>query len=94
MQTTVKIQVTDEDILEGVPKSGRWCAVARAAKRAGVPVLEVTNTGIYTPAGSVYVLSREVTDWIDRFDLGQLVEPFEFETGKLFAADARLEETP
>jgi hypothetical protein len=90
MQTTVKIQVTDEDILQGVPKSERFCAVARAAKRAGVPVSEVTGTGIYTPDGSVYLVPGTVTDWIDRFDLEQAVEPIEFEAS-LFAGDAQVE---
>ena len=76
------MQVTEEDIIKGVPNHKCRCPIALAIKRAGFE-----NNEVYV--GKKYLmiehyrqeLPKEAQDFVKTFDGhmgGQLVEPFEF----------------
>ena len=89
----MKINVTEQDIEMsrlvvggGQPWSSQFCPIAIATRRAtginDVHVLrtyislgEIRSTGFH----ELIDLPQSVQAWIDRFDLGRSVEPFEFE---------------
>lgn len=79
----MKVSITQEDIEAGVRCSACRCPVARATQRAcGVYVgIAAGNVCIDRPNGySRYVpLPSEVNAFINRFDLGGVIEPMEFE---------------
>lgn len=78
----VLIEVTAEDIAEGVPKDDCECPVARAIKRATGLRTSVAELGIsvncYYPDSVEVRTPDEVREFVTRFDAGSGVEPFSF----------------
>lgn len=73
------IQVTQEDIDEGVAEQCLSCPVARAIKRAlGYPV--GVSSVIFEPSTDrkICELPEGVVRWIMRFDEGRAVNPLNF----------------
>ena len=79
------LEVTQQDILEGIRKDAACCPIARAVKRAfptwqkvevtddGIRVLDEFNTRWFT--GEIEI----ATDFMEFFDLGYPVSPFTLE---------------
>jgi len=87
------IEVTADDIAKGAKCECMWCPIAYAARRAlGWPDrpsrgLEVIGGGdgvIVVPGEGKWLLPREASTFIARFDTGQPVAPFTF-TARLVA---------
>jgi hypothetical protein len=80
----MKITVTQEDIDTGWHSDCSNCPIARAAKR--VPELgacAVSPTTIRSHlTGQMYYLPEEAQRFVNRFDLGLKVGPFEFDLGE------------
>lgn len=77
----MKISVTQEDINEGTPQDCWSCPIARAVQRAtGFDWVEVD--GMYVEAGGVpqksCELPAEARRFVNKFDDGRYVEPFDF----------------
>lgn len=74
-----KIEVTQEDIENGVPCKSLYCPIALAVSRKlGIPVY----IGIYTVCAEHNDLAKlpyKATKWITQFDIGRKVEPFSFD---------------
>jgi hypothetical protein len=87
----MKITVIQEDIDLGDAKNCSACPIARAAKR--VPELgdcAVSNNSIRSHlTGEMFVLPKEAMLFIDRFDAGKKVVPFQFEVVDRVAVSAR-----
>lgn len=81
----MKIQVTQEDINQGVRACTNNCAVALALKRAGFPFVQVHSKSVITKMRDDFTvaesipLPEEVAFFIDSFDDGDPVGPIEFE---------------
>lgn len=80
------ISVTEKDIRKGVRTSCRFCPIARAAKRAFKAVsVAVVSGKLFVESKEevgMYLLPKSADDFIDAFDNGSKVEPFEFEVTK------------
>lgn len=63
----MKIQVTQEDIDNGICGDPLRCPVAKALGRNNMRILGIPYS------------NNTVNNWILRFDMGFKVEPFEFE---------------
>lgn len=78
----VEIEVTIEDIEQGIPKCGDACAIARAACRAFGSRVEVAHTFLYvipSACDSVrYILGPASQKFILAFDEGREVQPGKF----------------
>jgi len=83
MSGYLTIQVTQEHIDAGEPKSAGNCPVALA-------LLEICYDPRVYPGGSMSIryagvlrwpISKVVSKFIDRFDRGETVEPFTFRVG-------------
>lgn len=75
----MRIQVTQEDIDKGQRVHPIYCPIARAIKRhAHKPVRVLADTGI-TVGGKQYRHTAGSLEFVERFDMGQPVKPFEFE---------------
>ena len=81
---TVTIEVTQEDIDQGVPSHAHKCAVARAMSRSVDGAYSLCSFwGIHNPAGRgpcVHTAKHDeaVTKFIQDFDNGKPVKPFTF----------------
>jgi len=90
----MKITVTAEDIAQGEPKDAIYCPVARALTRVwDRPAWVCWGTATYfadrAPDSSLefptflvsfkFDLPDQVNEFIERFDEGDTVEPFEFD---------------
>lgn len=76
------IEVTADDIRDGVRDDTRLCAVARATSRT-TGQLAYVNSGHIRLVDNVgritrYFLSESLHDWIERFDSGCDVHPITF----------------
>ena len=78
------IKVTAADIKKGLPRSASWCAIALAAKRAGIKVLGVAPDRIRNHR-YLYKLPLVARRFIARFDdaiwdvkYKDALKPFEF----------------
>ena len=75
------IKVTREDIENGEPDSSGSCPIALATRRAGVVNL---NSDIYVTGDRILFSNRfarlplKASLFIEEFDLGEVVMPFEF----------------
>lgn len=74
----MRIQVTQEDIDQGEPGEPESCAVAKAIRRQLKPqhvqvtdVIEINNSDFEAPPA--------VIEFIERYDHGHRVQPFEFD---------------
>lgn len=84
---TMRIYVTLDDIVNGVPAEGNECAVARALNNAGFARVDVDDDyiRIFSDPPFFFNSRRIVTpewlaDWIKAFDRGdEIVDPFTFE---------------
>lgn len=84
------INVTDQDIQEGVRKCWFLCPVALALSRVGFLSPSVGATGIFISMSMskevslrrCYPCPDSVKDFINKFDNAKKVEPFEFELVK------------
>jgi hypothetical protein len=88
---TIEIVVTEQDIKTGRPGAASCCAIALAAKRAGLgPVVLVNGFSLRTYEhleylDSVdgaqhmrYLLPKEAREFADAYDAGLPVVPFRF----------------
>lgn len=84
----MKIEVTQEDIDQGMVRSCRECPVARAIKKKvgmktclGVTPSWVSFYDIYDKTDKTFLvqLPEKATEFINKFDGNEIVEPFEFE---------------
>jgi hypothetical protein len=74
------VNVTAEDIRNGVREASRRCPIARAINRTlnvedGV---EVCEFHIQTDDDTMFSMPAEATRFVEDFDHGKPVEPFEF----------------
>lgn len=78
----MKIIVTDEDIINGIPENEYECPIALACKRMQLgDNITVEDAITYLKDNKAYIihLPIEVEDFIQTFDNHLPVEPFEFE---------------
>lgn len=74
----MKINVTREDIEEGVPSNGCQCPVAIALQRHG-PQLKVGAAFLYSPENQIALkLPDEAISWLLDYDMLLPVQPFSF----------------
>lgn len=71
------INVTKEDIREGIPCNSRACPVGRAIFNKVKKAINVGTTFIVI-GGSIYQMPRKVRYFIKRFDYNKNVTPFSF----------------
>lgn len=82
----IKIEVTEEDIKDGVRENVKQCPVARAVLRQldFAEVVEVSMGGIdinFDVPGRKFIrykIPKKVMRFIQRFDEGKSVKPFSF----------------
>lgn len=74
----MKISVTQEHIKKGKPRAHCACPVALAIKEV-TPWCPMVDSKFVEFGSFVMDLPQEVTTFIDLFDHGHPVEPFEFE---------------
>lgn len=85
MGRKVTIEVTDDDIFDGIQSSCHNCPIALAASRINIArIISVNSTSMvvrntYSRNGDFIVLPIEAIDFIAAFDTNQEVEPFSFE---------------
>ncbi len=84
MEKKIVIKVTAEDIKRGIADSCWNCPIALAANRLDKNMSKwnktrVTETQIIIPGKKKQDLPSTAKDFIERFDLGEKVEPFTFE---------------
>jgi hypothetical protein len=77
----VKIQVTEEDIKNGVREHCAKCPIALAAQRAGCqyPIVGTHLTFMLGAKNYSTDLPYYAHEFIGLFDTGQVVAPFEFD---------------
>lgn len=79
-EVEMKIEVTQEDISNGIPDDCDYCPIALAAKRAGMESVLVYNSRIIARDEEVDApLSIRARRFVRRFDAGLRVKPFNFE---------------
>ncbi len=74
----MRVEITAEDIAEGVPRSHCKCPAAIALSRVTGKDVSV-GTSSYVVGGRVYDLPNSLGIWIVDFDFGQPVRPTTFE---------------
>lgn len=76
----MKIKITQDHITRGVRKNGCKCAMALALQESLNS--KTIGVGLYaafdTPNEKLYKLSQKATDFIRKFDRGELVFPMTF----------------
>ncbi len=81
--TALKVQVTQEHIDLGTRSDSLTCPIALALKTLGYTAPIVNSLFITldptAPFNSLLWLSQKVVDWLEKFDDGKKVPPFEFE---------------
>lgn len=76
----MKIQVTEDHICRGQPGRGDCCPVALALRESGFPNVHVSKLFIWHDGpGRWSHLPAEVKKFVEDFDAGAVVVPFEFE---------------
>ena len=79
----VKIQVTQEHIEHGIPNNCSCCPIALAVQevfpRQIVEVGQFDLTVGGTKRHLEYELPEEASDFVEQFDMGHYVRPFDFE---------------
>jgi hypothetical protein len=78
----MKVAVTAEDITKGMPGDFRECPIALALNRTTNQSWFVGTTTAWrkgSPTGDDVQLGDSVRAFIDRYDSGEVVDPFEFE---------------
>ena len=95
----VQIDVTQEDLDEGVRCSFRKCPIARAIRRVFGGSWSVGSyTAVYRDDSRSFIYSvdlpREATVFMRAFDTGDMLAPFSFEVGIPDAVKAALEKFP
>ena len=79
----MKIEVTVDDIMNGQRGSRDKCPIARAAVRAGLAPVEVSQHFLYFAEGPGqlrhFVLPDAAETFVERYDKGLIVQPFSFE---------------
>jgi hypothetical protein len=74
------INVTEEDIKNGVPRNSTCCPIALAIKRQNNNrPLDIGLYGIFRYNKASIIFPVEVTLFIQNFDMGGPVQPFSFE---------------
>lgn len=76
----LKINVTKDDIRNGIPSMTTACPIARAFKRVKILNVRVHNTS-YKVKDLTYRLPKKAQRFINDFDNGYFVEPFSFNVG-------------
>jgi len=75
----IEVDVTADDIEQGVAKSAGYCPIARAARRAFHQPISVYDN--YMSTRNVHMeMPREAKDFVRTFDLGwrTVCQPFKF----------------
>ena len=75
------VKVREEDIRIGTRKNCYTCPVARALQRHydyAEVLQETCYLGVSYDDYDLYELPKDVTDWINAYDRGEPVKPFEF----------------
>ena len=84
----MKIEVTQEDIREGVPEDHKQCAISQALLRMGYesPSCTPVEISFYDgPRGYVsYRTTIEARTFMDRFDEGKRVQPCTLDLSALY----------
>jgi len=80
----MKIQVTQDDIDAGIPRSCRRCPIAKALDRMNVPYFSILTefvawSALYYDEKNISILPTEALSFIQDFDHDRPVKPFEFE---------------
>lgn len=78
----IKIQVTEEDISRGLKGDCHKCPIALAAYKVLGDIFQgVTRDTIYYKRGDLIkgFYSNKIKQFVEDFDNGRKVEPFEFE---------------
>lgn len=72
-------KITADDIEKGLQRKGRECPIARAIKRETEDYCYVGSTYIYVnkAPGVEFDCDMKLTQWVNDFDEGNEVEPFE-----------------
>lgn len=84
IHTPVTIRVTARDILKGRRDSTTLCPIARAARRdLKMPLLGVIPEFICLESGFLFSLPPSAREFIQAFDAGGPVTPFQFEVSPL-----------
>lgn len=77
---TIKVEVTERDIVHGRTCDCKMCPVAIALHRLTGRVWHVSAEMAYEMGkGRRFRNPSEVSQWIRQFDLGQAMKPFTFE---------------
>lgn len=71
------VEVTEKDIEYGQPGGNRTCPIALAASRAGLPY-PMVERNVLLWGGKAQKLPARAINFIERFDLGIPVSPFDF----------------
>lgn len=74
----MEVTVSRDDITYGIRRGVCSCPVAKALSRAFMTPAKVCGDGATVGRQSIS-LPKEAWDFINRFDQGSSVEPFEFE---------------
>ena len=76
-----QVSVTRHDIERGIPGDAFCCPVMLACLRSVPMALSASpwSLEVGTPNQGFVELPPEVTNWMEQFDGGRPVEPFEFE---------------
>jgi hypothetical protein len=78
--TAIRVYVTQDDIDNGEPHNPCGCPIARAITRVrDTPTVFSSWAYIGGTCHTEYDLPPEATEFIRRFDIGEPVEPFDFE---------------
>lgn len=83
---TLTVEVTKEDIENGVRGNAQACPIAQALIRQGHENVSVSMSCAYVDTNgerSCYLLPREARDFVDRYDSKIFVTPFKF-TGTIY----------
>jgi hypothetical protein len=78
------IKVTESHIKNGIKEDCNGCAIALALSEAGFIGIAVSDSDNIVCSGEVYRVCgmldcNDFDSWIDQFDMGVTVNPFEFE---------------
>lgn len=89
MEDNLKIQITQQDIVNGIPEKEDKCPIALALLRQGYKHVEVYDDYISCQNTNLDIeyfhTPFEAAEFISKFDEGKEVNPFEFEAEKFTA---------
>lgn len=79
----ITVEITEDDIRQGIQREPYYCPIARAARRAtGMSMVmgaSLLHSDDREPVWGAFV-EPDVIEWMGKFDKGEKVEPFTFTT--------------